>query len=164
MDLFIEEYKSLNGYMPPWVLAGHGREWSVRWGILDALGIQRGELCLTADLTLAHPTILALLQGRLIYRIDLVPPDERKSNPLGARRLGLPAEIVGSHTHPWVENKEFIRANGFKDLPYRKPIEALEVTFRQALVIAATDLNITVMSDQRDIRLPEQPQLFPGGR
>lgn len=132
----------------------------MRWGILDKLEIRRAELCLTVDARLQKPSIVALFRRSLIYRVDLVADSECKPNPPDAWRFGLPARLCGSHTHPWSSNREHVIRDGFRELPYRKPIQASAITLAHALAIAAEDLNLTVLADQRDVTLPPQGALF----
>lgn len=163
VDAFLAEYKTLDGFPPEWTQQ-HGRDWQVRWGIANSIGVQHGELCLSLNGNLERPSISALYQRRLIYRLDIVPDTECKPNDFGARFYGLPALICGPHTHPWPENREYVRLNGFRELPYRKPVEGTAMTIDQAIAIVASDLGIDVKGDQRECPLPRQPSLFPGPR
>jgi hypothetical protein len=126
-------------------------------------------LCISIDARLQKPSIVALCQlgkkpvaQRMFYRLDMVPETECKPNPLGARALKLPSRVCGPHTHPWPENREFARLNGFKDLPFRKPVEADGMELKHAILLAAKHLNLTVRPDQLDISLPAQAGLFTG--
>lgn len=159
VEAFLADYKTLEGFPPEWTQQ-HGRDWQVRWGIADKNHIQVGELCLSVSATLQRPSIAAMFQRKLIYRLDIVPEDECKPNAFSAYGLGLPAKVCGPHTHPWPENREYVRLNGFGVLPHRKPIEGTAVTLEHALAITAQDLGITVTGEQRECPLPPQGSLF----
>ena len=67
----------------------------------------------------------------------------------------MPAEFFGSHVHGWDDNREWVRAKGLEELPFKHPINAppnLELMFDHV----ATEMNITVLPSQRDITLPPQ--------
>lgn len=163
VDAFLAEYKTLDDLPPEWTQQ-YGREWQVRWGITNSIGVQVGELCLSLNEKLERPSISALYQRNLIYRLDIVPASECKPNDFGARHHGLAPLVCGPHTHPWPANKEYVRLNGFGRLPYRKPIEGTAVTIDHAIAIAASDLGIDVKGHQRECPLPRQPSLFPGSK
>jgi hypothetical protein len=163
VDAFLAEYKTLTGFPPEWTQQ-FGRDWQVRWGIENSIGVQVGELCLGLNEKFERPSVSALYQRRLIYRLDVVPAEECKPNDFGARAYDLPPWVCGPHTHPWPENKEYVRLKGFGTLPFRKPIEGTAVTIDHAIAIAASDLGIDVRGDQRECPLPRQPSLFPGNK
>lgn len=159
VDAFIEGHKTLDGFLPEWEQR-HGWDWESRWGILDVHGRQQAELVFTINAALTHPTICAVYRRKLIYRVDIVPMTEIKPNEWGALALGLPAWVKGPHTHPWPEHREFVRANGFGELPYRKPVSIVDVQFVRALEVASADLNIHVEPRQRECEPPKQAGLF----
>lgn len=159
VDAFIAGYKTLDGFLPDWE-QHYGWDWSARWGILDDLGRSQAELVFSINAALTHPTICATYRRKLIYRVDIVPMDEIKPNDFGALRLGLPAVVQGPHTHPWPEHRDYIRRNGYGDLPFRKPVDIVDTQFIRALEVAAADLNIHVEPRQRECEPPKQAALF----
>ena len=159
VDAFIQGYKTLDGFLHEWQQQ-YGWDWNSRWGILDVHGRQQAELVFTINAALTHPTICAIYRKKLIYRVDIVPMDEIKPNEFGALALGLPAIVKGPHTHPWPEHREFVRQNGFGELPFRKPVDIVDVQFIRALEVASADLNIHVEPRQRECALPKQAALF----
>lgn len=160
VDAFVGSHKSLDGLMPTWEQQIRGK-WHVRWAIIDALGVQRGELSITCDSDHSHPTICCVYNQRLIYRLDIVPNSECKPNPFGASSLGLPKNVCGPHIHGWNENKEYVRINGLNNLPFRRPIKGLAQTLRDGLGWVAQQLDITVTGQQRDgCDLPPQGALL----
>jgi hypothetical protein len=162
IDAFVEESKTLAGLLQPWNQL-YGRDHQARWGILDSLQIERGELCFAIDATGQRPTILATFSRRPFYRLDFVPQSECKPNPYGADAHGLPARVCGPHRHPWPANREYVRLNGFGELPFRQPVETIALSFDRLLEVAALDLNLTVTGVQRGIQLPPQSALFGEG-
>ena len=87
--------------------------------------------------------------------------NEIKPNDYGALAVGLPAQVQGPHTHPWPEHRSFVLANGYGELPFRKPVDIVDSQFIRALEVAAKDLNIHVEPSQRtDCEPPRQAALF----
>lgn len=158
VDAFVGSYKTLAGLMPAWI-DFYDRDWQVRWGIEDAFGIQRGELCMTCDAEQTRWSISAIFRQKLIYRLDVVPMAECKSNPYGALAQGLSARVCGPHAHPWVENRPFVSANGFGRLPYRREIDGSVSSITASLAWVAQDLNIQVDAQQRLCEMPPQSRL-----
>lgn len=162
IDEYIAGYKTLNGMLPVW-RQSYGWDWQSQWGVLDAQGRQLGELKFSINAALTRPTIVATYRRKLIYRVDIVDDNECKYNDYAAQKLGLPAIVCGSHTHPWLENRQFIQQNGFGELPIRKPVSIVDTKFIRALEVAAEDLNIFVEGRQRDVEPPPQAGLFADG-
>jgi hypothetical protein len=159
VDAFITSYKALDGLMPEWVDHQH-RNWQVRWGIHDEHEIQRGELCITSNLNLTQISLVAIYKQRIFYRLDVVPTAEVHPNPFGAAALGLPPSVSGPHIHGWLQNREYVRINGFGQLPYRSPITASVQTVSDGLGWIAQDLNLIVTAEQRVCSAPRQTKLF----
>ena len=161
VDAFIAEYKTLDGFFPGWSRS-YGRDYTARWGVIDALNIRRGELVFSVDRDLIKPTIVVLMDRRLIHRTDIVPDGVVETNPLWAAELMLPSTVNGSHVHPWWANKEWVRENGFgpQCLQVRAPFPRGIDTLEQGLAVTAEAVNITINPDQRDCRLPTRSELF----
>lgn len=159
VDAFIASHKTLDGFLPEFEQR-YGWDWEARWGILDVHGRSQAELVFTINAALTHPTICAVYRRKLIYRVDIVPMDEIKPNDFGALAVGLPAQVQGPHTHPWPEHREYVRLNGYGDLPFRKPVDIVDTQFIRALEVAAADLNIQVEPRQRECEPPKQAALF----
>jgi hypothetical protein len=155
VDAYIASYKTLDGLMPDW-RDHHGRDFQVRWGIRDAADIEQSELCITSDRKAEHISFVALYRQKMIYRLDLVPTDERHDNPFGAAALKLPNFVTGPHVHGWVECREYVRLNGFGSLPYRGQIAGLVETITDGLAWVAQDLNIHASPEQRVCHLPDK--------
>ena len=160
VDAFIAGYKTLDGFLPAEWRQLRGWDWENRWGVLDVQGRQLGELVFSINASLTSPTISAIYRKKLIYRVDIVPMDEEKHNDYGAKALGLPAIVRGPHTHPWPENRKFVELNGFGEIPYRKPVDIIDVQFIRALEVVANDLNIHIEPRQRECEPPKQTGLF----
>jgi hypothetical protein len=155
IESFIAAYKALDGLMPEWT-DFYSRDAQVRWGIVDENDIQHAELCVTCDRPSSHITFVVMHRQRLIYRLDIVPEEEEHPNPWGAHRLGLPATVAGPHVHGWAENKEYVRLNGFGQLPYRRRIGGLTQTIADGLAWVAQDLGMTVRPEQRVCEPPQR--------
>lgn len=125
---------------------------------------QQAELVFEINAGLTRPTICALYRKKLIYRVDIVPMTECKPNDYGALEMGLPSMVCGPHTHPWAENRHIVEANGFGELPIRKPVEIVDTLFIRALEVASRELNIHVTPAQRtQCEPPKQAALFAEG-
>lgn len=153
IDQFIAAYKSLDGVFPEWNTM-YRRDDQVRWGIVNEADIQVGELCITCNSALTEISFCCLYQHRLIYRLDIVPAAECKDNPLSALALKLPPRVCGPHIHGWSENREYVRLNGFGELPNRRPIQGLAQTVADGLAWVLQDLGITASNEQRVCPLP----------
>ncbi len=158
IDGFISGYKTLVGVLPSWNNQ-YNRYLQTRWGIQDADGIERGELCFSCRVDGNRPSISCMYQQNLIYRLDVAPEGECKNNSFMAIQSGLPHEVCGSHVHGWLENRGYIDKNGFSQLPNRRSIDGLVETFSDGLGWVAEDLNIHITPEQRDFDLPPT-QLF----
>ncbi len=159
IDAFLAEEKHLDGPPPLWTQS-YGRDWTLRWGLVDPAGVQRGELAFTIDARLEKPSVVLLTQRRLIHRLDLVPDVECKDNPYGALVMGLPPQVCGSHEHPWDVNREWVRVNGFGELPFRRPTSRALRSIDQMLATVCDAANVQLTTGQRDLRLPDQGELF----
>ncbi len=159
VDAFISGYKTLDGFLPEWSQQ-YGWSWTTQWSILDTQGRQMAHLAFSINAALTRPSISAIFRKNLIYRVDIVPKDETKPNDYGALAVGLPYNVTGPHTHPWPEHRQYVQENGFGELPFRKPVDIIDVQFIRALEVAAEDLNIQVDPRQRDCEPPAQAGLF----
>ena len=159
VDAYLGAPKTLVDALPGWTMA-FGTEFSARWGVLDADGAQVAELVFKCRASLRWPSLTLLHRRRLIHRTDLVPPTERKPNPISASRLGLPPIVTGSHMHRWPENREHVKLAGFGELPNRTPTPTALRTFEQALAATCDELNIHLKPEQRAFELPAQGDLF----
>jgi len=130
--------------------------------MINAHGAQLGELVFTINPKLTRPSISCLYQKKLIYRVDIAPMDECKYNSYSAiKDKGLPHTVCGPHIHPWLENRDHVKENGFGELPNRKPVQIVDTLFIRALETAAMDLNIHVTAMQRsDCEPPQEASLF----
>lgn len=159
IDAWIAAPKFLVGDLPEW-RERFGGEYSARWGVVDEDGIQSGDLVCSCRYDLSRPSLTLLHRRRLVHRSDLVPMDERKPNPIGARAVDAPSIVVGSHMHLWSDNSRHVRISGFDELPIRRPTPTALRTFEQALAATCDTLNIHLTPDQRAFALPLQGDLF----
>lgn len=159
VDEWLAETKTLSGMFPGWGRA-YGRDYKARWGVIDSAGVQSGELSITVDRALTRPSICVVMTQKLVYRVDLVPEAECKPNHYSGRALKLASTVCGPHFHRWEHNREFVAQNGFGELPLRDPAPKALKSLEQALAAICDAVNIDLTSDQRDIRLPSQADLF----
>lgn len=155
IDAFIDSYKTLEGIMPEWI-DHRGRDFQVRWGLRDAHDIEYSELCITCDRRAEHISFVAIFRQKMFYRLDIVPSTERHPNPFGAAALGLPNYVTGPHVHGWVERREYVRINGFGELPYRRQISGVVESIADGLAWVCEDLNITATPEQRVCHPPDR--------
>ena len=160
IERFLLEGKTLNGNAPTWQENSYKNMWQFRWGVLDSIGAEYAELCFTTNQRQDEFSISLIIRKRMVYRIDVIPTDAPKPNPPDADKFELPGIVCGSHTHPWNENKEYCRINGFCGLPYRKPTPTALFALPQALAHIADETNVTLTTMQRDVRLPDQGGFF----
>jgi hypothetical protein len=146
-DAAIADRKVLPGFMPEWVSTSRGFQCS--WQVLDALDSRpRGTLRFEADRKLEYPSISLVVGNGAVTRLDVVPPNTGHDNPLGARSLGLPPKIVGTHMHSWDIN------------PFAKSFELHGSDFAAAFRALCLEINLTIEHWQSTVRLPSQPELF----
>jgi hypothetical protein len=160
IDAFLADAKTLIGGEPLWRPGGFAGDLHATWGIADSVGVSRGELRFRvspADRT--EPSISVIYRGRPVWRVDIVPPTSWKPNPPDAVGLGLPPRVDGPHEHAWPDNREYVRINGFRRLPNRRPLPAIR-RLPQALAALAARINLTLGPDQRGFDVPPRTDLF----
>jgi hypothetical protein len=162
IDAFLAEPKTLLGPFPEWKKnQARPGEYENTWLIADSLGIVRAQLRFRFSTSnKAFPSVSLIYRTLLIWRIDLVPPDECKFNMLGAAALGLPARVCGSHSHSWPDNRDYVQSQGFGQMPYRRPIPVQVRKLEQAVLLLATEIGLVVAPEQRGFDVPPQSTLF----
>lgn len=161
IDTFMAEAKSLLGPPPPWQEGTRKGELSASWPIADSLGIARSELRFRCTQQQKQfPSVSVIYRQHLVYRLDMVPAEECKPNPLGAIAFGLPPSVCGPHCHAWPDNRDYVHSVGFGHMPYRRPIQPQVRRLPQALLWLADDINLTIGPDQRGFDVPAQNDLF----
>lgn len=118
------ESKVLDGFQPHWVYASGYDNYQITWPILEEdTGRTRGHLRFRVPaVDFSHPSISLIFSGRKVSRLDKTEPDVCEPNPISAARVGLPAEVCGSHVHAWRDNRQIVAANGKWELPARRPV------------------------------------------
>jgi hypothetical protein len=161
IDAFLAEPKRLQGAFPGWKAGVRPDEFESIWLIEDALGIVRAQLRFRfSKLEKAFPSISLVFRNSPIWRIDLVPNDVCKLNPPGADRLGLPAQVCGSHCHSWPDNREYVRINGLGQLPFRRQLPVNLRRVEQVVHWLGERINLTIEPDQRGFDVPPASDLF----
>jgi hypothetical protein len=154
----------LQGGLPEWQQSARPIELTATWNVRDSTGIIRSQLrfrCIKRDRS--YPSVSLVLTGRLVWRVDLVPPTECKLNPVGAAKEGLPARIYGPHSHGWPDNRGYVTSAGVWELPYRRELPPQIRRLPQALYWLAERVNLALEHDQRGFDVPPQSDLFSHG-
>src|SRR4051794_27560034 len=123
VDDFLLDSKSLLGAPPEWRASPRSgsRDLEAAWPIADSLAIVRAQLRFRVPRPqLSNPSVSVISRNNSIWRVDLPPPTVCEWNPPWARLRGLEARVCGSHEHPWEENREYVKQNGFGQLPARR--------------------------------------------
>lgn len=164
IEAFLADPKKVADGVPVWIAATRKNEYQAIWGIFESSGVSRAELRFRySSLSKSEPSVSVVFRRRLVARIDIVPPQSWKPNPPGAFALGLPARVEGTHTHSWADNRDFVRSNGFGQLPFRRPLPVAMKRLPQAIAALAAEINLTLEPDQRDFDVPTRSDLFENG-
>lgn len=160
-DAFLRGRKRLTGSNPEWTPSTFGNEWTAIWAIEDEEGITRASLRFCASLgRFRTPSVSLILRRYQIWRVDLEEPTICKPNPLGAERLGLPAQVCGSHCHGWPDNRDYLLSQDMWHLPFRRPITPRIRKLEQVVPWLADQINLSLEADQYGFGLPSQGRLF----
>lgn len=156
IDDLLSSDKFLDGLHPSW-----GEGWlgvqQFKWNLVDGLGVSlRSHLDVSLKKSLDRPTVILVVQGHPVFRLDVVPDTDEKANPPWAAALQLPNYVKGTHTHPWYANKEHVAKHWDKELPCREPIPHKLTELEHVVAYAAQALNITMTNEQRVVYLPDQ--------
>jgi hypothetical protein len=161
IDAYLADAKTLDGGEPLWIKSARRGELQATWGILDSAGVSRGELRFRVSPTeRTEPSITVIHRRRLIWRLDVVAANSWKPNPQDAWVYRLPAIVRGTHNHAWPDNREHVRANGFGEMPYRRPLGAATRRLPQALAALAAEINLVLGPNQRGFDVPAKSDLF----
>jgi hypothetical protein len=162
IDAFLAEPKTLLGKLPEWKPNEfRPGEYENTWAVADSLGIVRSALRFRFSPALrAYPSVSLVHRNHLIWRIDLVPPDECKFNPPTAAGLGLPPQVCGPHWHSWSDNRAYVSDHGFGAMPFRRPIAPQIRRIEQAVHMLAGEIALEILPEQRGFDVPPQKTLF----
>ncbi|MBB6308318.1 hypothetical protein [Xanthobacter tagetidis] len=161
VDAYLAELKRLDGPPPVWRPSTFSGEYDAQWAIYDSLGIQRSHLRFRVGQMRQYPSISLIFKGNSIWRFDICPPNECKTNPQDAgRKCGLPFEVCGSHCHSWDDNRAYIQRVGWGSMPYRRPTSPQMRRLSQALPWFCDAVGITLDHFQRDFDVPQAAHLF----
>jgi hypothetical protein len=160
IQAFLAEEKRLDG-IPTWRESSWPGEMDAVWTIQDSLDITRATLRFRCPRAArAWPSISLIFRGNPIWRIDLVSPDTWKPNPPGAASLGLPAQVRGSHSHTWHDNRGHLLSQDLWSLPYRRPLPIAIRRLPQAIASLAAEVKLLLEPYQRGFDVPPQTDLF----
>jgi hypothetical protein len=164
VDAFLLEPKRLRGDQPLWTQSEHRvREIHATWAVEDSLGIERAELRFRChSISRQYPSVSLIFRSKAIWRVDIVPAEECKYNPLWARKLDLPATVCGPHGHEWPDNRDHLLREGATwDIPCRRPLPTNVRRLDQVIPWLAERLGLELRPDQRGFNVPPQTDLFP---
>lgn len=154
VDKWLLGHKTVVGFFGKWGQEHFG-VFQSRCGIADIHGNESADLCLSASRNGKRQSIACIYRGNMIYHLDLVPDTELKENFHTAAEYGLPPYVKGNHWHLWQDNRDYILANGFNNrMPLRRPMPERPADLRDAIHLAANDLNIQIDAGQRDFQMP----------
>ena len=161
-DAFMNAPKSLDGAPPVWGSGAWGGEYATSWNVLDGDGAPAASLRFTAKKS--DPSIVSInliWRNRPLWRVDVEPPITSHANPPDAWSLGLPAAVMGTHSHPWDANRAHVLAQIEQwDLPYRRQAPIAVRRLEQALLWFGDQIGITIDPDQRGFDGPTKSDLF----
>ena len=157
---FLDQPKRLRGLLPIWGKTGFSQELGASWPIEDDIGVILAQLKFRCwPSRTSYPSLNLIMRRRLVWRIDLVPPDEQKANPIWAQSFGLPGIVRGSHGHEWPDHQENVRQTGDWQLLARRPLPHNITTLEQLLPWFAGRINLELESGQRGFDVPPQSEL-----
>jgi hypothetical protein len=162
IDAFLAEAKTLIGTFPDWKKNEfRPDEYDNAWSVSDSLGIVRAQMRFRFSVVnRGFPSVSLIYRTQLVWRVDLVPSEECKFNPPTAHLLGLPPKVCGSHWHGWPDNRAYVEAHGFGQLPYRRPIPIQVRKLEQAVLSLADQISLQIAPEQRGFDVPPQSGLF----
>jgi hypothetical protein len=161
VDYFLARPKTLKGDPPIWIVSARTAEMSATWPISDDLGVEAGHLRFKFPRgTRGSVSVSVIFGGDSIWRVDLATADECKFNLYDAYMYGLPPRVCGPHEHAWPDNRDYVKSNGFGQLPYRRPIEVQLRRSGQLLPWIAGRIGLILDPYQRAFDDPPQTELF----
>jgi len=160
VEAWIGAYKTFDHYFPEWVESKGRCDWQTSWPIVDMHGVASAIAYFEANASFSEISISIVFRRAPVYRLDKINESEPEGNSLDAQKYAphVPAQFFGSHVHGWEDNREWVRAKGAGEVPFKHPITAPS-TLELMLQHAATEVNITVPASFRDIGLPPQSGL-----
>jgi len=161
VDAFFADSKSLRGPPPEWQQSSRPAEYEATWTIEGSIGDVAGALRFKCPKAYrSAPSVSVVVQGGLlVYRLDLDAPGIRHNNLPDAHRYGLPPFVDGPHIHGWEDNRSWVAANRFGELPYRRPLPPQVRRLPQALLWLGDAINLKIGHDQRGFDVPAQSEL-----
>jgi hypothetical protein len=158
VDRFLaNENKVLDGFQPHWTHAKGYRDFQLPWPIYEEdRGTIRAQLRFRVpDQDFSFPSISLIFQGQMVSRIDRADTNRCKPNPPWAARVGLPAEVCGTHMHCWDDNRGFVAASGLWELHARRPVQQEPHGLDAMFLWFCERINVRIQPDNRPIKLPD---------
>jgi hypothetical protein len=161
VDGFLKEQKRLQaGVVPIWLPAQRG--YDATWTVEDQFGTARAQLRFTCRRSRnPSPTFVLLFRNRRVWLVEVEDPPRAHRNPTWVAPLHLPSIVSGPHAHTWPDNRTHVaQIHPDWDLPARRPLVGI-ATLPQALAAFASDINMTIDSNQTAFDVPPQQEMFP---
>lgn len=161
VDAFLAGAKTVRGGLPVWEPSGWKTDLAATWVVDDEHGIARAQLRFTCRREKAtYPAISLLFRGQPIWRVEIEDPPVSHPNPHWAWQVGAPAVVRGSQ-HSWLDNRSYVASLvGDWDIPCRRVIQPPIQRLPQAWAWFANRVNLSLESDQRDLDIPPQREMF----
>ena len=155
--------KILADPQPNWVHQTGYHDWQLTWPVSEeTTGITRASLKLRIpENDFWHPSISLIFRDCIVMRLDKIPDTEKKSNPMEAQTLGLPAEVSGTHIHDWADNRDMVLRRQSWQLPIRRAIDDRLRQINDMYFWFCDRVRIRKQDDSRRLDLPPQ-NLFGG--
>ena len=163
VDAFLLEPKRLREGLPLWVQPEYRmREIHATWLIIDLLGSERAQPRFRCpSLRRKYPSVSVIFRTHTVWRVDIVPPNECKYNPIWAERLGLPSTVCGPHGHEWPDNRDhLLKEHTTWVIPCRRPLPPGIRRLEQVLPWLCDRVGIELLPEQRGFEVPPQHDLF----
>ena len=162
VDAFLAEDKHLVDGLPEWATSSRKGEMQAIWNIADAHGIERGHLRFRcASRARLFPSVSVIFRDNPIWRVDVVPADECKYNPVWCHALGLPSTVCGNHEHGWPDNRNYVTQDGPWTLPARRPLTPQLRQLTQIIPWFAIQIHLELNSEVHSFNVPPQTDLLP---
>ena len=161
VDAFLAAPKQLEASIPEWTRGTRDHEYEARWIIEEQDGATRAHLRFrTCRLQRVFPSVSLIFRNNPVWRTDIESGEICHTNPPWAHTLGLPAQVSGTHSHTWTDNRDHVLRSGIWELPARRLLPTQIRRLPQALPFMAEQLNIELTHGQRDFDIPPKRDLF----
>lgn len=161
IDTFLPSRKWLDGSAPEWFSSTRDYEVTANWNIIEEGGISRAKLVFRLSRAATdEPSVSVVYRSHMCFRVDVKPDDICEQNPLWAKTYGLPAEVCGTHKHPWTINRLHCLNSPIWELPVRANVSQSTRRIHQILALLSDEIGLELTSEQRQFDGPPKRDLF----